>query len=198
MLTPKCLIVLRSKSCARNVAFFSSFSFMVTSFLVILKSWHVSGSILSPSEWPRARHPSSAGPRRSRAGRRDLGLRAEPEWKGGSCGSAKRETSCLIIVSYDRYNRDLQTYSSRHPDRYDQDGQCWDGRSSSGSGSSEGSWGSHREGRVQVGRCHLQHIMLVTWKKEQLPYRAYPRTEIVWDRESRHRSIAGYPRVELH
>lgn len=34
--------------------------------------------------------------------------------------------------------------------------------------------------------------------KERLSYRAYLRTEIVRDRESRRQSIAGYPRVELH
>lgn len=80
---------------------------MVTSLLVILRSWHGFGSTLSPFGWPRAHHPSNAGQRRWREDRRDSGLRAEPEWTKELCESAKRETSCLTTVSSETDNGNL-------------------------------------------------------------------------------------------
>lgn len=66
-------------------AIFSVFfiSFMVSSGLLILRSWHVSGSTLSLFGWQQAHPPSNARPHRWPAGRQDSGLQAEPEWTGG-------------------------------------------------------------------------------------------------------------------
>lgn len=52
----------------------------------------------------------------------------------------------------------MLAYSSKHPDRFAQAGQCWDGRSWSGTGSWEASWGSLREGIARDGRFHLEIV----------------------------------------
>lgn len=76
--------------------------------LFILKSSHVSESIPSLSGLQRAHHPSSAGPHRWQAGRRDLGHRGELESTRELFGFAGRETNCLTNVSRGTCHRSFE------------------------------------------------------------------------------------------